>query len=104
MPLGLSFAPGQNDDTNRMGGGQAQTPVQEAIRILSLRLPRLLGAGAPTSPALMGGPGGMARGSAGLGGPPSNPIIEQLLRAIFGGAAVPPQGLVWKARALSSTT
>lgn len=79
MPLGMSFAP-QSDAMRRpTTAPPSQTPVQEAIRVLSLQLPRLTGASGPTPGALMAGAG------AGFGGPTSNPILEQLLRALFAG-------------------
>jgi len=81
MPLGLSFAPGQDEMTQRQNGaGPSTSPIQEAIRVLSLRMPRVLGASSPAPAALLSGPG-----SQGLGGHPGNPIIEQLLRALLGG-------------------
>jgi hypothetical protein len=77
--LGQSFAPMMNTSgpTRRPDASQ---PVQEAIRVLSLRMPQMRGGPAPSQ--LMAGPGA---GGSGLGGPTSNPIIEQLLRALFSG-------------------
>lgn len=81
MPLGMSFAP--TADPTQRRPTSAPVPIQEAIRILSLQLPRMMGASAPNAASLMAGMPGA--GGAGLGGPTSNPIIEQLLRALFAG-------------------
>jgi hypothetical protein len=80
MALGRSFAP-TDDPMMQRRGGPSQAPIQEAIRVLSLQMPRVVGANSPTA-MMAGAPGA---GGAGLGGPTSNPIIEQLLRALFGG-------------------
>ena len=91
MPLGLSFAPRSQDEIAARGtGGPSPSPIQEAIRILSLRLPRAFGASAPAPSALMAGAGAPSRAAA-LPGPTTNPILEQLLRALLGGMA--PQGM-----------
>lgn len=68
--FGVSFVPGQNgDQMERPGPGGAQpTPVQEAIRILSLRLPRFFSGGSPIAPMpLLQSPGGAALGPESLG-------------------------------------
>lgn len=80
MPLGMSFAPQDPGTTDRRG--QAPAPIQEAIRVLSLQLPRVSGATSPTPAELLAHAGG--RGMT-FGGPTGNPIIEQLLRALFAG-------------------
>lgn len=78
MPIGMTFAPTNHTTDERRG--PTTPPIQEAIRLLSLQLPRVTGASAPTPTALLAGSGGGR-----FGGSTSNPIIEQLLRAIFGG-------------------
>jgi hypothetical protein len=79
--IGRSFAPTNDRTAERRGPSPA--PIQEAIRVLSLQMPRVAGASAPTAQSMMAGAPGA--GGGGLGGPTSNPIIEQLLRALFGG-------------------
>jgi hypothetical protein len=81
MPLGQSFAPTDRNLTERRGPSQA--PIQEAIRVLSLQMPRVVGASSPSPAALLAGQPGV--GGGGIGGPTSNPIIEQLLRALMAG-------------------
>lgn len=86
--IGQSFAPlgDPNNPTRQQGGnGQASNPVQEAIRVLSLRLPRVLGAGTPAPGVLLNSPGGsMLPGLPGAtGGAPANPLTT-ILRQLFG--------------------
>lgn len=88
MAFGLSFVPGQSqlDRQPGGGGGGAQprsSPVQQAIQMLSLRLPHVVGAQALAPGPLLQGPGAAGVPSAGGGG------IEALLRLLFG---VGPQG------------
>jgi hypothetical protein len=83
MALGMSFAP--NDDPTAQRRGPSPAPIQEAIRVLSLQMPRVIGANSPNPAALMSQMSGQMNGGQGLGGPTSNPIIEQLLRALMGG-------------------
>lgn len=98
---GVSFQPGADDRENQQNGNGSQRPsgggVQEAIRILSLRLPRVLGAQAASSLPLLTsqGSGGNPRvdaivnqvmsrmppAQAQAGGPPAMPT--------FGGQPVP---------------
>ena len=70
--FGVSFLPSGDQRYTRTG--QAETnPVQEAVKILSLRVPRVVGA-TPMAPlALLSGQGG--------GGLPSG-VVETLLRAL----------------------
>jgi hypothetical protein len=90
MALGMSFAP--NDDPTAQRRGPSPAPIQEAIRVLSLQMPRVIGANSPNPAALMSQMSGQMNGGQGLGGPTSNPIIEQLLRALMGGQSgqMPP--------------
>jgi len=85
---GVTFAPG-SDGRGQSGSGGAM-PVQEAIRLLSFRLPTTVGPGAPTSPGLLAGgaPGAMA-GGAGGGMASLGPGIEAWLRALFTGGGLP---------------
>lgn len=69
--FGVSFVPGQ-DPRQRGGPGgggdlPAGSPLQQAIKFLSLRLPRFSGPGVVASPTLINGPG-----SGGL--PPGPPV------------------------------
>lgn len=76
--FGLSFAPldnPQNPQQPQNGGGYgsgAVSPVQQAIQILSLRQPRVYGAGAPAAPQLLNAAGG--------GGVPD---MQALLKALM---------------------
>lgn len=76
--LGISFSPfsGNGADNQQSRSGSAVTP-QEAIRTLSLRVPRAVGAGAPAPSALLNGAGGRGFGGGGMD-------LEQLLAMLFG--------------------
>lgn len=87
MPIGRSFQPGGDQ-----GGpqGASRPPVQEAVRLMSLRLPQVLGAQAPTPQSLMQGMGG-----AGLGmgqGMSMGAALELLRRLIQQGGMGASQG------------
>lgn len=57
MPLGAAFAP--TPDNAQLGQRNGQlSGIPQAIQVLSMRLPQLLGAGAPASPQLLNAPGG----------------------------------------------
>jgi hypothetical protein len=107
MAMGRSFSPGES-------GQQSALPVQDAIRLLSFRLPTTVGAGAPSPPALLAGGapppmggappsmGGGASPEMGMGGPMGgggmggggmNPGVLQWLRQIFLGLGQPGGGL-----------
>lgn len=98
--LGVSFLPGAQDDNGQHGEngrtGASRTPVQQAIKILSLRLPKFYGAGAIAPAPLLTAAGGMgqpaARGNvsaqalAGLAGlPPSMAMPAQAAPTLGGG-------------------
>lgn len=81
--FGLSFAPfsgrpGYGDN----GGSSPLSPVQEAIQILSLRRPTVLGAQAPVNSALLGQPSG---------GPDLSALLQTLLKNFGQGQYHPPQ-------------
>lgn len=80
-PLGLSFMPGDagNADPNK----SQQSPVQQAIQTLSLRIPRTVGAGSAAPGQLLNSPGGSALG----GNVNSAALLEQIRRMLFGGGA-----------------
>lgn len=75
--FGLSFAPGQAGPTRERGiNGGAPSPIQQAIQLLSLRLPRVMGAQALAPGPLMQAPGAGAMGGGGS--------VDALLRLLFG--------------------
>jgi hypothetical protein len=74
-PIGASFAPGQ--DPNQQQQGSQGVPLQEAIRLLALRLPRVFGAQAVSPGALLSGPGGSA-----LGNPLAALVLQSLMPAM----------------------
>lgn len=77
--LGASFAP----TTDQATQNQARPPelLPQAIQILSLRLPRLLGAQAPANPALLGqGPQGPS--------PVVSAVVDSVVRSVLG--SMPP--------------
>lgn len=87
MP-GVSFspfnAPPQGGQGMQKPGGVQ--PVQDAIRMLSFRMPSTVGASSPAPQGLMGG-------QTALGGQLSNPLALNWLRALFGGQAMPGAAL-----------
>ena len=93
--LGLTFAPtaqnpsAQGSQRPPTGGGGSASPIQEAIRVLSLRLPQVIGAQAPTSAALLRSQPVTPTVPRGAGMP--NLGIEDLLRRLFGGMLNLPQ-------------
>lgn len=89
-PIGISFIPtAENQAQGPMHGG-AETDLGQAFKILSLRLPRVLGAQAPAPSSLIQG-----AGAAGVPGQPAggfNPhaaVFEALIRALLGGSSAP---------------
>lgn len=61
---GVSFVPGAQDEGQSQGGGRPggpRNPVQEAIQILSLRLPRVYGATSLAPAPLLNAAGGMGQ-------------------------------------------
>jgi len=84
-PLGISFSPfGQDQNASGPGGPRGASP-QEAVRILSLRTPRTVGAASPIPSPLMNAPGGASFGPAGAN-------LEQLLAILFGQGRILPGG------------
>lgn len=89
-PFGLSFMPGaEGKDPNN----PQPTPVQQAIQTLSLRIPRVVGAGSIAPGQLLNGAGGFGNGS----NPNAAAILEEIRRRLFGGnqsgaPSQPPHG------------
>jgi hypothetical protein len=75
--FGSTFQPNSNDDP--MQRQQQSDPVQQAIQILALRLPKFVGAG--VSPTELLSPGGGA-GLAGLGG--DGALVQQIMQSLVG--------------------
>ena len=91
---GLSFSPLGADPTKRPAGERPNQPIQEAIRVLSLRVPQMRGGAPSLAPnALLQAPGSGGIASP-MGGGQTNLGLEQLLRRLFGmpatGAFAPP--------------
>ena len=96
MPLGKTFAPGsdlqmQGSGQNGSGGPRGLSP-QQAVKILSLRVPEALPSNAPVNRSLLTSPGGRAAGASGLGS-----MIQQLIQSFLPGGGAPgvptlPQG------------
>jgi len=80
-PFGVSFSPvGQGQGGNQAQNAAQQTPVQQAIQTLSLRIPRTVGAGSIAPGQLLN-----AAGGSGLGGnPDAASMLEMIKRMLFG--------------------
>lgn len=96
--FGISFVPGAQDDPTRVNGngrpGAPKNPVQEAIQVLSLRLPKVYGAQALAPAPLLTSPGGM--GQPGAKGNVTAQALAQL-----GGVPMPAQASPVSAPVLS---
>ena len=77
--IGISFSPTNDNSAQRNQTGNTASPVQDAIRILSFSLPKVLGASAVTPLQNLGGPSA-------LGSQFGNSFLEQLLRHLITGA------------------
>lgn len=80
--LGMSFSPFNQDASGKAQAGQTAgaAPVQDAIKILSLRTPTVVGASAPAPQSLLGGPT-VQGGSVGTAG--SADALQALLRRLL---------------------
>lgn len=80
MPIGFSFNPTQDIDmqggTNGNGRGPSRLSPQQAVRILSLRVPESLPQNAPVARSLLTAPGSRAPGAGGL-----QSMVAQLMQA-----------------------
>lgn len=75
--FGVSFVPSEQNMAQRPGGSRAAvSPTQQAIRLLSLRLPKVLG-GSPIAPA----PLLQSQGGAGMPSPTS--VAQQVLKRVL---------------------
>ena len=89
MALGKTFAPGsdlqmQGSGQNGVGGPRGLSP-QQAVKILSLRVPEALPSNAPAHRSLLTSPGSRAAGAGGL-----QSLIQQLIQSFKPGAGVSP--------------
>src|SRR4051812_38019256 len=96
MPdVGLSFSPTQAPGQYGQQGTRSgpSNPVMDAIKILSFRVPQILGPGSPVAPGMLAGQGGATPG---LGGNDAA-LIQQWLQRFFGqglnqaGSVAPPE-------------
>ncbi len=83
MP-GISFSPFNQPPQMGQGGPRpgGVTPIQDAIRMLSFRMPTTVGASSPAPQGIMGG-------QTAQGGQLGNPLALNWLRALFGGGQMP---------------
>src|SRR3990167_2922620 len=82
--IGVNFQPG-TDPNGQTDPRRASTPVQEAIKVLSLRLPRVVGANAISPQALLSSPGS--------GGNRVDSVENTILQRMFpSGFEKPPAG------------
>jgi hypothetical protein len=83
MRTGLTFQPGTDPDNWERTDGRVARPnsggVQEAIKILSLRLPKVVGAQAPAPMPLL-----TSQGSGG------NPMIDSVVNQVMARVQAPP--------------
>jgi hypothetical protein len=87
-PIGITFSPsaqnqaqGPNNLRNEGGIGSGSTDLAQAYKILSLRLPTVVGAQAPVAPALLKSPGSAALPS---GMNPQAALFAALLKSMLG--------------------
>lgn len=80
MDFGVSFSPtGDGQQRNQQDPQGSQTPIQDAIKLLSLRIPSFRGQGGIAPQSLMQGSGSLGvMGQAGPGG------MQQMLAQLFG--------------------
>lgn len=87
MPLGFSFAPGSDiqmrGDAQGNGAPTTLSP-QQAVKILSLRVPERVPSNAPINASLLNAPGGAAAGAGGL-----QSLIQQLIQSFKPGGVGP---------------
>lgn len=99
-PIGITFLPSADAAANgpRQAGieGQGGSDLTQAFKILSLHLPRVLGAAAIAPKRLLTSPGAagvaLAGGGSGASMNPYSAVFESLLRQLTGGAMNPGGG------------
>jgi hypothetical protein len=82
MDIGQSFSPTQAPQgygQNGQPGRGPAAPVMDAIKILSFRVPQILGVGSPVAPGLLSGAGGNP--GSGLN---NSALVNQWLQRFFG--------------------
>lgn len=91
QPIGVSFIPSaqnqaQGPENLRASGGVGPggADLAQAYKILSLRLPTVVGASAPASPSLLNSPGASGLGSLPNGMNPYAAVFQALLKAMSG--------------------
>ncbi len=77
--MGISFAPTAENRLTQASGG----PLQEAIQLLSLRLPKMVGARSPIPQGLLASGAGPSLG---------NSVVQSILAQILGQAGGGPMG------------
>lgn len=105
-PIGISFLPSQENAEQGMQRGAMEGDLGEAFKILSLRMPRVLGARAPTARENLTSPGagglsavagqmaGASRDGHGGGFNPNAALFEALIAAMLGGDTMGKRGFV----------
>jgi hypothetical protein len=91
MPTpGISFSLFDNDNggQNRDSQAGATPSPQDAIRLLSLHIPKVVGASSPIPSLLLNAPGAAALGGGAMGVPGGD--LEELIRRLYGGGGVLP--------------
>ena len=91
-PIGISFLPSQENQSTGLKQGQMEGDLGEAFKILSLRLPRVVGARAPTPGGNLSGAGtsdlsGLSSGAEGSGFNPNAALFEALIKAMLQGGS-----------------
>lgn len=84
--IGVTFMPSAENQADGPRQGGLQGDVGQALKILSLQLPRVMGARSITDPSLMRG-GGANSGLASPGFNPHAAVFEALLHALSQGGA-----------------
>lgn len=79
---GVNFQPGNAGDQQRRATGGSPDGIQEAIKVLSLRLPKVVGARAVSPQALLQSPGSG-------GNPRVDSIVQSVLSRMFPGQGGP---------------
>ena len=86
MDLGMSFSPTNTDKPQGQNGDPSggQTPIQDAIKLLSLRIPQFRSQGGVASLPLLQGSGSMGVLGGGMGNGAHPGGLQQILAQMFG--------------------